>query len=120
MAARPTVLVVASKPAMLRSLRFALEAEGYEVDTVTQLAECSAPDCGCVEVVIIDQDALVDPANPAAELAGIDHPVILLVERMKRKPSRARLRVIEKPPLGRDLLDAVADAVGRSNLRTFP
>ena len=113
MADRPKVLIVASDQAMRRSLAFVLEAEGYAVVAMAQLDASPCPpgqdDQACVAVV--DQDALVARKDPAAELARLNRPVILLVERMRRPPSLPGLRIIEKPPLGRDLLDAVAAAL---------
>ena len=47
----------------------------------------------------------------ASDQARLNRPVFLLVERMRRPPSLPGLRIIEKPPLGRDLLDAVAAAL---------
>jgi CheY-like chemotaxis protein len=109
MAARLTVLVVAPDRAMRRSLTFALEAEGYSVDAKPRLhAGQLSPDCGHRICAIVDEDAFADGRNAVAELSGLDVPVILLVERAAPPPARAGLCYIEKPLLGRDLLDAVA------------
>ena len=104
----PTVLVVASDQAMLRSLTFALEAEGYAVEARSNFLVGALP---CAERVcaVVDEAALADPCDPA-ELSGLHLPVILLVERKSAMPVLPGLRLVEKPPLGRDLLDAVAAA----------
>ena len=112
MTAPPKVLIVASDQAMRRSLTFALEAEGYAVDAEPRLDAESyplEPENGVC--VIVDQDALANQRNPTAELAKLKRPVILLVERLGRPPVLPGLRIVEKPPLGRDLLDAVAAAL---------
>lgn len=109
MAAQGTILIVASDQAMRRSLTFALQAEGYAVDAKPQLdAESCSLKLDGKACAIVDLDALGDQRNPTAELAQLNRPVILLVERMRRPPVLPGLRIVEKPPLGRDLLDAVA------------
>lgn len=119
MAARLTVLVVAPDLALRRSLTFALEAEGYRVDAVPGLHALALPpkdrEAACA---VVDEDALADRRSLAAELSELGLPVILLVERMRHLPAMPRLSVIEKPPLGRDLLDAVATA--SSSATHFP
>jgi CheY-like chemotaxis protein len=111
MADRPKVLIVASDQAMRRSLAFVLEAEGYAVVAMAQLDADQPGQDGQACVAVVDQDALAARKDPAAELARLNRPVILLVERMRRPPLLPGLRIIEKPPLGRDLLDAVAGAL---------
>jgi len=113
MAARPKLLIVASDRAMRRSLAFVFEAEGYEVDVKPRLdAELRPPaPSDLARVAIVDEDALTDRKSPEAELARLNRPVILLIERIRRPPALPGLRIIEKPPLGRDLLDAVAAAL---------
>jgi hypothetical protein len=111
MVAGLTVLVVAPAGAMRRSLTFALEAEGYRVDARPRFDPGPLPQEGAGSAcAIVDEDALADRKNPAAELSGLNVPVILLVERARRMPAGFEPSVIEKPPLGRDLLDAVAAA----------
>lgn len=105
-----TVLVVAPDQAMLRSLTFALEAEGYTVEAKAGFLPGPIPrtESACA---VVDETALSDPNDPA-ELSGLHVPVILLVERKSRVPALPGLSLVEKPPLGRDLLDAVATASG--------
>ncbi|HTO33146.1 MAG TPA: hypothetical protein VL202_18510 [Pararhizobium sp.] len=111
MPAAINVLVVAPDEVMRRSLSFVLEAEGYVVDARSRLDRLALtrdgriPDC-----VVIDQDAFADPGTAGQDLSGLGVAVILLVEQMHRPPLLPGLRLIEKPPLGRDLLDAVATA----------
>lgn len=117
--AKLTVLVVAPDQAMRRSLSFALEAEGYRVDAMPGLHFGAFPPAGVeTACAVVDEDALTDRKNPALELSGLDLAVILLVEQRRHLPALPRLSIIEKPPLGRDLIDAVAAASGR--LRSFP
>ncbi len=119
MDAKLTVLVVAPDQAIRRSLSFALEAEGYRVDASPGLHSGALPPTGReTACAIVDEDALTDRKNPVPELSGLYLPVILLVEQRRHLPALPRLSIIEKPPLGRDLLDAVAAASGR--LRSFP
>ena len=95
----PTVLVVAPDQAMLRSLTFALEAEGYTVEARRCLDGGSLPqDDPERSCAIVDEAALADPHDPA-ELSGLHLPVILLVERKNGMPPRPGLSVVEKPPL---------------------
>lgn len=119
MTAGPHVLIVAADESMRRSLAFMLEAEGYAVAAMPRFdvePYPPAPD-GRACVAVIDQDALAGRKNPSAELARLNRPVILLVERMWPSPSLPELRIIEKPPLGRDLLDAVAAALDQARTK---
>lgn len=111
MSAAVNVLVVAPDEVMRRSLAFVLEAEGYVVDARSRL-ERSALTRGGREpaCIVIDQDALAGPGMSARDLSDLGTAVVLLVERMRPPLLLPGLRLIEKPPLGRDLLDTVAAA----------
>lgn len=114
MTVRPDVLVVAPDQAMRRSLAFVLEAEGYAVvavprlDTVEPYLRAAN---GRTSVLVVDQDALAERNSPVQELAGLSRPVVLMVEGMRRPPALPWLRIVEKPPLGPDLLEAVAASI---------
>ena len=117
---KPTVLVVAPDQAMLRSLTFALEAEGYMVEAEPGFLRAPParghPETACA---IVDEAALPDPKN-LSELSRLRLPVVLLVERKGRMPALPGLSLVEKPPLGRDLLDAVAAASRQGRPTQFP
>jgi FixJ family two-component response regulator len=109
------------------SLRFSLELEGFEAklcdetSLFTALASAEMPGC-----LLLDQDVferIVEGGNDRL-LAGSSMPIVLLVEAMTQRllghvNEAAIARIVEKPLLGRVLLDAidkVMSAKGRAGL----
>ncbi|MGE5261010.1 MAG: hypothetical protein ACM3MH_09050 [Actinomycetota bacterium] len=100
-------------------MRFSLELEGFEarlcdeLSLFAALAPAEMPGC-----LVLDQDVfehVLDGGNDRL-LAGSAVPVVLLVEsltdRLAKRASQAGIAsVVEKPLLGRVLLDAIEDAI---------
>jgi DNA-binding response OmpR family regulator len=100
-----TILVLAPDNELRRSVRFALEAEGFRVDTISRLpadneAELS-PQASCV---IVDDRSLPDTDSGRLQQLGL--PIIFLTEGLVA-PKFAWKRMLLKPLLGRELIDAV-------------
>jgi len=114
------VLAVVHDPALRASLRFALEVEGFSVDTFATgeelLAKTPLPRRACL---LLDHVVpRVDGIEIAAALRrhGVDFPAILMTadtrEIMRRRADAAGLTVLEKPLLGNALAEAVRVALG--------
>ncbi|MDN2567573.1 DNA-binding response regulator [Aquibium sp. A9E412] len=102
-----TVVVVAPDEAFRRSLGFVLEAEGYRIRLFDHLPAAGVwVDGACCAVV--DEKALEVDGVPLARLTEGGRPVVLLVDRIKNGPAAAGLSLVEKPLLGRTLVDAVS------------
>jgi two-component system response regulator FixJ len=120
---RRSVFVVDDDPAVLHSLKFALELEGYSVsvyhDADEVLAETDFPERGCL---IVDyQLPGMNGLDMLAELRarGTTTPAVLVISgrnaRLADRAAAANIPIVEKPLLGNTLnqaLDAVFD--GRS------
>jgi hypothetical protein len=111
-----TVLIATRDGVLADSLRFSLELEGFDA-----LALAEMPGC-----LLLDQDVferIVESGNERL-LAGSAVPAVLLIEAMTQRLfgliNKAGIaNIVEKPLLGRDLLDAIGDAIaggGRFNL----
>jgi FixJ family two-component response regulator len=118
------VFVVDDDPAVLHSLKFALELEGYSVsvyhDAAEVLARTAFPDRGCliVDYKLPDMNGLDMLAKLRAR--GTTTPAVLITsapgEALVRRAAEANVRIIEKPLLGNTLnkaLDAVFDGTHR-------
>jgi DNA-binding response OmpR family regulator len=114
-----TVLIATRDGVLADSLRFSLELEGLEIKLCDELnlfaALLSAAKPGCL---LLDQDVferIVDGGN-ARLLAGSAIPVVLLVgplsQRLRSSIAEAGIdSIVEKPLLGRDLLDTVTETL---------
>jgi FixJ family two-component response regulator len=114
-----TVLIATRDGILADSLRFSLELEGFavrlcdEINLFAALASAEMPGC-----LLLDQDVferIFESGNDRL-LASTTIPVVLLVEAMKQRllgrvDEVGIARVVEKPLLGRDLLNAVADSI---------
>jgi len=120
------LILIATRDGVLAdSLHFSLELEGFSARLCDELSLFSAlfatdrPGC-----LILDQDVFDHMVEGKSErlLAESFVPVVLLVEVLtQRLGDRAReagiASIVEKPRLGRVLLDAVEDAIdGRGRL----
>ncbi|WP_159591031.1 DNA-binding response regulator [Chelativorans xinjiangense] len=109
------ILIVASDPTFRQSLRFVLEAEGCDVHTVERLSPPGASLAG-YDCVVIDYSNARKNGVPV-ELAALGRPVILLVDRRQGMAEEDGIVLVEKPLLGRTLIDTVRGALGRNDLR---
>jgi hypothetical protein len=106
------VLVLASDSELSRSLRFALEVEGYEVTWRTSIS--SKPMPGEYDCTIVDHHAFGHDLAAAQRFVRAFFPVVLLAN--KPDPlSPLVFRTLLKPHLGAPLIDAVRDAIAQSH-----
>jgi FixJ family two-component response regulator len=117
--AQPVVLVVDADSAVRGALKFSLEVEGFQVrefrDATALLSEQNLPANSCLVV----ESKLPDMSGLAliAELRGKRRalPAILTSthpnEQLKRRADAAGVRVIEKPLLNEDLIEAIRNAL---------
>jgi DNA-binding response OmpR family regulator len=100
---------VAPDNALRRSLRFALEAEGFDVITAARLAaEGNDHSSAKVSCVVLDDRSLA--ASDAGRIERLGMPVIFLSDGLGG-PKLAAKQTLVKPLLGRELIDAVAETI---------
>ena len=108
MPAAKTILVVAPDPGLRRSLEFALEVEGFAVESHASLSTVEAShEANAAACLIVDESAIrLSPAGrqPLARFAG---RVILLVEDVDPTAGPDGFAVLTKPVEGSDLIDMV-------------
>lgn len=116
MVAANTILVVAPDRAFRQSLEFALEVEGFSVDSHARLTEAAGSSAASEAVcVVVDESALaMDPAarQSLKRMAG---PVILLVDGLSSAAAADGLTVLTKPLIGDDLIHVVRGLASRSS-----
>jgi FixJ family two-component response regulator len=111
---RTAVLVVDDDPAVLGSLKFSLEIEGYQVTTFANAVEVLDAGMPPVACLVIDHnlpgmnglDLLDELRRRGAGMAAVlitSHPPFALRERA----AAAGVTIIEKPLLGNSLIDAI-------------
>ncbi|MBZ9674448.1 DNA-binding response regulator [Mesorhizobium sp. ES1-1] len=111
------VLVIAPNPGFRKSLEFALEAEGYVVDSQAQLAKAVAsPLASSIRCAVVDEDAVPDWASGRHALARFPGPIILLVDRPWTSPEPEGVLILVKPLLGNALIRAVDHVIENSTL----
>jgi len=103
------ILVVAPDLSFRRSLAFLLETEGCRVDLSDLLPPASAFS-GRYDCIVIDH-RLLPPGASGAKGPVDGPPLVLLASRIEEMTARGFDRVVEKPLLGRTLVDAVRAAV---------
>jgi FixJ family two-component response regulator len=115
----PVVYVIDDNPAVLASLEFALELEGFLVRTSTtgeELAGAVQPEWACLVV-----DYNLSPGNGLDLIddlrrRGIAWPAILMTTApspaLRRRAAEADVRIVEKPLLGNALVDTIKQAFG--------
>jgi DNA-binding response OmpR family regulator len=108
------ILIVASDPSFRQSLRFVLEAEGCDVHAVERLPSADALPADYDCIVVDRSDSWRNGLPP--ELAALGKPLILLVDYRQDMAEEGELRFVEKPLLGRTLIDAVRGALVRRDL----
>jgi two-component system, LuxR family, response regulator FixJ len=119
--ALPILLVVDDDTAVLNSLKFVLQLEGFTVRLYSSaqelLDELELPESGCL---------LVDHYMPgisglellaALRRRGVTLPAILITGHpsvaLRRRAEEAGVRVLEKPLLGNGLIEAIGDELER-------
>ena len=108
MAIAKTIIVVAPESAFRRSLEFALEVEGFSVESHALLAEAEQSPAAVVALcAIVDECVLKSRTGPPRSLERITRPVILLANELSATAARKGLTVLTKPLRGSDLADAL-------------
>ncbi|WFP65821.1 MULTISPECIES: response regulator [unclassified Mesorhizobium] len=120
---KPTVIVVDDDPAVLRSLKFSLELEGFSVrtyaDATEVLNEVTLPPFGCL---VIDYDL---PAVNGLELlqrlrnGQVRLPAILITsspsKMLRESAAAAGIPIVEKPFFNHTLSDSIRGALERQD-----
>jgi len=107
------VLVAAPGAELRRSIVFAIEADGYVAEAhATLAAALASPGASGSLCLIVDENALDGPSHRAATLKRLGIPVILLVDRIRKIPRVAGMKVLTKPFLGPSLLETVRSLAG--------
>jgi len=117
----PLVIVVDEDETVLGSLKFALEIEGFAVRAYSTwngvFDDASFSDCACL---IIDQKL---PGLDGVELVAalrrgrVAAPVVVISREpttvLRERAARVGVSIVEKPLLGKKLLERVRDVVAR-------
>lgn len=106
------VLVVAPDEELRRSIEFALEAEGFPVQSQSQLSlaqELRGP--GTFACIVIDENAIGGWKAGWDQVAQFASPIVLLIDQLQHIPEIDLMTVVTKPLLGRVLVEAVFHAV---------
>ena len=103
-----TILIVAAEGAFRRSLEFALEVEGYLVETFASLPEAAKSHAAVNAVcAVVDDSALGVESDVPKALKRIIKPIILLADGFSTTEARTGMTVLTKPLRGNDLVDMV-------------
>lgn len=107
------VLVVVPDPELRRSVEFALEAEGFWVDSHALLAAAlQAATAGQMVCTVVDENAVSGRSGIADRLDPVPRPIVLLVDRLRNVPeTTSHIAILTKPLLGRRLVDTVVALV---------
>jgi DNA-binding response OmpR family regulator len=104
------ILVVALNPDFRSSLAFALETEGYSVETRGDLV--SVDHIERFRAIVLDHKAFrQEPPDGTSEVRNALVPVILLASKPNDWLTKMAFRTVPTPIMGTDLSDAVADAM---------
>lgn len=115
--ARPRVTIVEDDVSLLNALAFALEADGYAVAAFTAaapvLARPPSADCMVVDLRLPDMDGL--SLIEALRALGPQPRAILITtnpdERLRLAAAKADVEIVEKPLIGGELRQRIAEAV---------
>lgn len=108
MPAAHTIIVVAPDPGLRRSLEFALEVEGFAVESHASLSTVEAsPEANAASCIIVDESAIRLGHAERQPLACFAGRVILLVEGVDPTAGPEGFAVLTKPVEGNDLIDMV-------------
>lgn len=116
----PLVIVVAPDQDFRRSLEFALQTEGFSVESHPAIGlAIETPGARTASCAIVDDRAVENWAEAIMTFATFGRPVIFLAGEKSMPPALPPLTVLTKPFLGRPLIDAVhAVARGASSKAT--
>jgi FixJ family two-component response regulator len=118
-APKDVVLVIDDDSAVLASLKFALEVEGFAVEVFRTAEELLArPALPASACLVVDYWL---PAMDGVDLVsalrgrGVEAPAILITTnpspQLRRRADEAGLAIVEKPLLGNTLAEAIRSAV---------
>lgn len=116
---RGRVIVVEDDPAVVRSLKFALELEGYEVVTFPNAERLLSVDlpparaCLIIDVRLPRLDGI--EAVRMLRERGVDLPTVIITTAptadMRRRAAAVKAPIVEKPLLGDELMHAIHNAL---------
>lgn len=104
----PQILVVVPDSDLRHSLRFALEAEHFEVTWRASIGAQLFP--GAYQCTVLDHHALGPDLAEARKFVELFHPVVLLANQT-HELSPLAFRTLLKPHLGAPLIAAVSEAL---------
>lgn len=104
------LLVVAPSSTLRNSLRFALEAEGYEVTATASLPAVDLP-TSSFDCVVVDHHAIDGTAAGDHSALAASAPMVLLANSPTHPLAVLSFRTLTKPTLGPALSEAVRAAV---------
>jgi FixJ family two-component response regulator len=108
LSATETILIVAAESAFRRSLEFALEVEGYLIESYAQWEDAAqSPAATSALCAVVDDGALSIEADELESLERITGPIIMLSDGFSVTEARAGMTVLTKPLRGNDLIDMV-------------
>lgn len=112
MPAAHTILVVGPDNELQRSVKFALEAEGFGVLTAPRLPyESDCAGLPAIACAVVDDGGLTSADRTRAQRTHARWPVVLLIDGFST-PAMAAEHILVKPLLGRSLVNAVLAALG--------
>lgn len=114
------VIVVAPDKDFRRSLEFALESEGFDVESHTSISKALAsPRAEKADCAVVHDAAVGDWLMAARDFYHFGKPVVLLVGRVQAVPSLPLTTVLTMPFLGNPLIEAVRNlSVGGERKQT--
>jgi FixJ family two-component response regulator len=112
-------VVIDDDSAVLASLRFSLELEGFSVDAYRAgaelLAQATHPKSGCLVIDYNLPDINGLDLLAALRRSGVTLPAILVTTNpsafIRGAAAAARVPIVEKPLLGNALVDGIRDAL---------
>jgi len=117
---RPRITLVEDDASLLGALTFAFETDRFAVAPYRAarraLEDCRPCDCLVVDLRLPDMDGLtlIDQFRDR----GVNAPAILITtnpdERCRTRAANAQVVIVEKPLLGNELRQRVAEALARS------
>ena len=103
------ILIVASDSDLLRSLEFALVAEGHAVTSRNNIRAPGSP--GSYDCTVLDHHATGPDMARATAFCEDFRPVVLLANEAPHALSPRVFRTVLKPMLGPALMGAIGDAI---------